>query len=115
MSFSLVKTADLTFSRRVDIKIPTESGTVRTESFTAIFRLASSDESDDLAKLNEKDFCKSVMIGWKDVIDPVTKEQIPYSEDARDLLLAFPAAMAASPIAKAYVEGIQGKKYVSGN
>lgn len=55
----------------------------------------------------DKEFCKEIVLGWKDVKDE-SGEDVPFSQTALDTLLEFPGV--ARSIVEAFLESIAGSK-----
>jgi hypothetical protein len=93
-----------TFRRTVAVTVPDGDGS-RTESFIAYFRGLPDDEiaKFDLATVNgTKAFLRAVIVQLDDILDEA-EDPLPYRDDVREAVLAWPNARIA--LARSYFEG----------
>jgi hypothetical protein len=91
----------------VTVEIPISGGTFQKSTFQAEFkRIAQSRFREMLAsETADRDVCREVLIGWKEVIGEDGKDE-PFSESARDNLLEVP--LVAGAITQAFIESFTG-------
>lgn len=88
----------------VVIEIPVDGGKFEKHTFDAEFKRVTQErilellDLIDKQKLNDMDFCREVLVGWKGVTDG--ESEIPFSESSRDEVLNI--AGVASAIATAF-------------
>lgn len=107
MAFKINKRPSYTWP--VVYKLPIDGGKHETSTFDVDFKYLPQSE---LKKMlsdpagNDIDFCKTVVVGWKNVMDKT--EEIPFSESALEQILEEPGL--AKCIASAYLESHAGAK-----
>jgi hypothetical protein len=98
------------YSWPVKIILPTDDGKTVAQDFKAVFRRIKQTEIDgflnDVAagKTTDREIVKSVMVGWKDIIDE-SGNQIPFTDSLLDQVLE-PAGI-ASQIGSAFLESLR--------
>lgn len=98
-----------TFTWPVRIKVPVDGGEFKDATFDCTFRTC--DHEDFMAivdgRISEADFLRKVTVGpWSGVEDASGKE-MPFSEAARDRLIAIPYVRTA--LVRAYREAMSGQ------
>jgi len=97
----------------VSIDVPTDGGRFKRETFEVEFQTLPQSELEgfqqDAAEdsMKDSDFCRRVVMGWKNIIDEDGNE-LPYSLILFEQMIDLPLVAAA--ITRAYFESLQGRK-----
>ena len=97
-----------TYKWGVTVNIPTDGGIFQPQTFTAIFKRVTVTELKDLIekeKSNDNELAKTILVGWEDVVN-AEGQNIPFSEEALQLLLETPTVPAA--ICISFMDSISG-------
>lgn len=102
---------DHSFKITVEIPVPQEDGTFKTESFDGMFEVIGQDEIDTMMTTHLANFdavlVRRVLKGWDRVKD-ADGELVPFSDKALDDVLRVPYQRAA--ISRAYTEVLSGAR-----
>lgn len=102
-----------TYSWPINFSIPSDGGKQEKKPFDVIFkRLPQSKikeliDGADVGKVNDNDFCKEVIVGWKG-IQYEDGGDVPFSVSSLDDLLDYP--MLAKAIVTTYLDSLAGAK-----
>jgi hypothetical protein len=97
----------------VKIELPKDGGSYHKHTFQALFKRIPQSELKKLIEgevekaPTDNEFCKAVMIGWKDIKDEESND-VEYSEENLEKLLEIP--MVAKTIVTTYLDSIAGSK-----
>lgn len=90
MAFSFKKRE--IFKTEVTVPVPNDQGGVDENTFVAHFKHATSAEVKALREGGtDAETVRKQLVGW-DMVDEDTKQAVPYSEEARDVVLSIPSA-----------------------
>lgn len=98
----------------VKIETPKSGGSYTKEEFEAEFRLVSQSRIKEILGISkpkdgkqptDNDFCKEIMVGWKNVKDE-SGEDLTFSQHNLELILEVPGV--AKKIVTAYLESFSG-------
>ena len=98
------------YSWPVTVEVPVSGGKFEKQSFDAEFkRLPQSQivELRDAEGTTDIAFAREVLVGWKGIHD-ANKQELPYSESARDMLLDIPTV--ATAVVMAFFASLSGSK-----
>jgi hypothetical protein len=104
--FVLAKTDQ--YSWPVVVQMPKSGGQWDKMSFDVTFKRLRQSEIKkwfEDSNTGDKDFCRSVVVGWKG-IQSEDKQDVPFSHESLEVLLDEPQV--ATAIAKAYLESVSG-------
>lgn len=99
-----------TYSWPVQFKLPADGGQFESHTFDAVFKRISKsriNEASNDETMTDIDFAKEVLVGWKGVTND-GKEEVPFSESARDRLLEIPAV--AAGVVASFLASSHGKE-----
>lgn len=97
----------------VKVELPKDGGSYQKHEFQAHFkRITQSQlkillEGEGDKNPTDKEFCKSVVIGWKDILDE-EKNPIEFSDESLETLIEIPSV--AKTIVVSYLDSIAGSK-----
>jgi hypothetical protein len=85
------------FKKKVEFQVPNEDGGYSKGSFMATYQQIPSEEATSTTgEMTAKQFGQRVLVGFDDVVDPDDQTQkVPFSDEARDLLLEEPVIAVA--------------------
>ncbi len=98
------------YSWPIKVKMPTDGGRFIEQTFDAVFKRLPASKTKELVEaesMNDIEFAKSVIVGWKGITDDNGAE-VPFSEGTRDALLDVPSV--ATAIVEAYLMSASGQK-----
>ncbi|SHL10148.1 hypothetical protein SAMN05216428_10176 [Nitrosospira sp. Nsp11] len=83
-----------TFTARVKVETPNNTGGFDRSEFMAEFHRAGMDEIEELKKLPQREVLEKVLLGWSQLIDE-DNQPVEFSEERRRALLNIPPALLA--------------------
>lgn len=102
---------NLRFKTKVKVAIPDDTGGHQVEDFDAIFEAIPQAEFDAFwdgkSPMGDAGLLRRVLVGWAR-LKAEDGTDLPFSEEAREQLIAIPYARTAT--ARAYVVGVAGAK-----
>ena len=96
----------------VKVEVPMSGGKFEQHTFDVKFkrvsqaRLKEINKLGELGEINDVDLCKEILVGWSGVTDG--KDEIPFSEEAKDKLLDV--ALVAKSVVISFYESLSGAK-----
>lgn len=103
-----ISTGVIAFTHLVIVKIPNERGSWDEHRFKARFKLLPISEVKRLQADDEfaHNLLREVVLGWFDDVQDANGDPIPFSVEARDMMLDVPPVSAA--LLEAYLKGVNG-------
>lgn len=102
-----------TYTWPVTIEFPVDNGKSKKESFDAEFKRVTESELESVRsqfkanELDNKDFAKDILVGWKGIKDEDGND-IPFTESTKAQLFDFP--LVANEVVSAFFDSILGSK-----
>jgi len=96
------------YSWPVKVKVPVDGGLFIEQTFDAVFKRLAASKTKELVgseNMNDIEFAKSVLIGWKGVTDD-SGNDVPFSDGTRDSLLDVPSV--ATAVVESYLMSSSG-------
>lgn len=101
---------EIKFTRKVEVQVPNDQGSVTRQQFNAHFTAVSEDSMEatleGVTENSDKAALRLVWTGWDGIQKDKSNEEIPFSEDFRETLLS--AQYIRLPVARAYFEAMSG-------
>jgi len=95
----------------VSVEFPVDGGKTEKQSFDGEFKRLSQTRIEEIRKqiedgnITDRDFSREVLIGWTGIVDG-NKEEVPFTESARDALLDVP--LVSSAVVMAFMNSLAG-------